>query len=262
MVVAARVQYLLQCAAAGRAVSLHFSPGSEKFAQKIRVVVGPVAAGSGCAPSPCVQSALRILVAAAEDMVVVDRGHRYSNGHSECSFYIKGRRTLDPNAAAFMPARAAVAQPAGQQLEHKEFEEAALPQSDVPGAAQVSEGGEPSLVVAPQRDEVASLLVGGEDRGDGGGGGGGAGAPSLNDVECGGAPAATRALTEQEQRSAITQRLCHALNEKVAVVRGLRRQHLVALLEESYPAHIVNDVLDGLISKGDIIEGEGILLLL
>lgn len=86
---------------------MHFTPGSAKFVEKIRVVVGPVA-GVACAPSPCVQAALHLLVTVAADMVVVDRGHRYSNGYSECSFYIKGRIALDPGAPAFVPASGTV----------------------------------------------------------------------------------------------------------------------------------------------------------
>ena len=88
MVVAARLMFITDRVRDGYAVSLHFTGLMANGSEKIRVVIGSIASPDNVPPR-CLSLALQLVADATVNSVVTDRGHRYSNGSSEVSFYFK-----------------------------------------------------------------------------------------------------------------------------------------------------------------------------
>ena len=100
MVVLARLSWIRKQILAGGCISVHFTYNTVTAKDKVRFILHrtqatPIAAAANS--SSLLLSALDLVANAAICSVVVDRGHRYSNGASEACFWIHRPKALEPD---------------------------------------------------------------------------------------------------------------------------------------------------------------------
>ena len=87
MVVQSRIQYLQCLAAAGHSVHVNFC-STEVGKSKVKIIVGPHAGVTSLASRSFIRAALLAVVSSIDGNVVVDRGHRHSDGTSITCIWI------------------------------------------------------------------------------------------------------------------------------------------------------------------------------